>query len=254
MSSGENRLVSVITPAYNVAPFIGETIQSVLAQTYENWELLISDDCSTDGTLRVVLRYAASDSRIRVLPGEVNGGPSVARNRALAAARGGWVAFLDSDDVWLTNKLERQLDFMRVNGACFCFTQYRRISEAGGVPGRVVKIPRRMTYKDLLKNTAIATSTVLINRKATGPFNMTETYYDDYVLWLELLKRGMVAYGLQEDLVRYRVVGRSVSRNKLRSAKWVWRTYRDIERLSIPQALTCFLNYSGRALLKYRQF
>jgi teichuronic acid biosynthesis glycosyltransferase TuaG len=120
--------------------------------------------------------------------------------------------------------------------------------------GRLIKIPPQISYKDLLKNTAIATSTVIIDREATGPFQMKDTYYDDYALWLDILKRGFTADGLREDLVRYRVVGKSVSRNKVNSAKCVWRTYRKVENLNWIISAWCFLNYALNAFVKYRKF
>jgi len=247
-------LVSIITPAYKVANFVADTIRSVQAQTHVNWELIVVDDCSPDDTCAIVEQYASDDSRIRLIKQEKNGGPAVARATALKSANGRYIAFLDSDDLWLPSKLEHQLSFMGDVDAAVSFTRFRRISEDGNICGRLIPIPNSLTYKQLLTNTAIATSTVLIDMQKTGPFQMTNTYYDDYALWLELLKRGFVAYGLQEDLMRYRVVDRSVSRNKLQSAMWVWRTYRQVEKLSTPHAVWCFVNYAWRGYRKYWEF
>lgn len=224
------------------------------AQTHAAWELNVVDDCSPDETRAVVRGLAAQDSRIRLIEQRQNGGPAQARQAALDAARGPYIAFLDADDCWLPQKLERQLDFMRHNDAALSYTEYRRVSADGSRLGRLVRVPPRLRYRDLLCNTAIATSTVLIDREKTGPFSMTETFYDDYALWLSILRNGLVAHGLREDLMRYRVVTDSWSRNKANSARWVWQTYREVERLSIPRSAWCFGNYACRAFIKYRRF
>jgi len=246
--------VSIITPAYNAERFIAHTIESVRAQTSKDWELLVVDDCSTDRTAGLVQQYQVLDTRIRLLRHEENGGPARARDTAIVAAQGRFVAFLDSDDLWLPEKLERQIEYMRASGAAFTFTAYRRISADGSTTGRLIRVPSRLSYADLLTRTAIATSTVVLDRQLTGPFRMKITYYDDFALWLDILKRGVVAHGLNDDLMRYRVVGKSVSRNKLRSAKWVWRTYRQVEKLSAPYSAWCFLQYAIHAAAKYRRF
>lgn len=247
-------LVSVITPAYRAARFIGETIRSVQAQTYRDFEMLIVDDCSPDDTATIVESFAASDPRIRLLRQQTNGGPAAARNRALAEARGRWVAFLDSDDTWLPQKLEKQLQFHRARDAKISFTEFRRVDADGSNLGRLITVRDWLDYSGLLCNTGIATSTVIVDRSKTGPFWMKKTYYDDYACWLELLRGGGRAVGLHEDLMRYRVLGRSVSRNKLKSASHVWRTYRDVEQLGLLRSLWSFVNYAGRGVLKYWRF
>jgi teichuronic acid biosynthesis glycosyltransferase TuaG len=247
-------LVSIVTPAYRAGPFVGQCIASVQAQTFPEWEMLVVDDCSPDDTCAVVEGFAAKDPRVRLLRQPRNGGPALARDAAVLAARGRYVAFLDSDDWWLPGKLERQIEYMRRTGAAVTFTGFRRVNREGLEPGGFVDVPGRLTHAQLLKNTAMATSTVVVDRQATGPFRMTQTYYDDYALWLDLLKRGFTAHGLREDLMRYRVVGQSVSRNKARSALWVWRTYRQVAGLSVPRAAWCFLHYALRAAWKYRRF
>ena len=189
-------LISIITPAYNASRFIGETIRSVAAQSCQNWEMIIVDDCSLDNTCSLIDEFAKQDPRIRLIRHAINGGgPAKARNTALNAANGRYVAFLDSDDLWLPDKLERQLRFMESHRSALSFTSFRRITENGESSGQPVRIPARLHYRELLKNTAIATSTVVVDRDKTGPFEMVETYYDDFVLWLSLLKRGFVAHG-----------------------------------------------------------
>lgn len=246
--------VSIVTPAYNAAAFIEETIASVQSQSFQDWEMWVVDDCSKDDTAARVAAVAARDPRVRLIRQPRNGGPALARDAAVQAARGRYVAFLDSDDCWLPLKLERQLAFMAANEAAVSFTAFRRVNRDGSKTGDPVSIPLRLNYRQLLSNTALATSTVIVDRQRTGLFRMTPTYYDDFALWLDLLKRGVDAQGLDEDLMRYRVVGKSVSRNKFRSALWVWRTYRGVEKLAWPTAALCFVQYAARALWKYRRF
>jgi teichuronic acid biosynthesis glycosyltransferase TuaG len=246
-------LVSIITPAYNAARFIDETARSVIEQSYPNWEWHVVDDCSKDDTRAHLQRLAAQDPRIRPIFQAQNGGPARARNAALRAAKGPYVAYLDSDDQWLPQKLERQLAFMRERQTGISYTAFRRMTLQGEQVGELRPLTPQLRYADLLKNTAIVTSTVLIDRRVTGDFEMPVTYYDDFATWLLILKRGHVAHGLAEDLLRYRIVGASVSRNKLKSAQMVWRTYRDIEKLSLPYSAWCFTHYAWRAVRKYRR-
>lgn len=254
MTTLQNDLVSIITPAFRSASVIDETIKSVIAQTHTNWEMLIAEDCSPDNTRDVIRQWEQTDPRIRLIALEHNGGPAMARNAAIERASGRWIAFLDSDDLWLPQKLERTLEHANANQAAFVFTGFRRISVNGGAIGGYVGVPRSLSYRQLLGNTAIATSTVLLDRNVVGDLRMKKTYYDDFDCWLQILKRGHLALGLDEDLMRYRVMGLSVSRNKRRSALHVWRAYRDLESLSIPASLWYFSQYAIRGLLKYRQF
>lgn len=254
MNATSPELVSIITPAFRAAKVIEETIASVRGQTHTEWEMLIADDCSPDHTRDIVREWSARDPRIRLIALEKNGGPALARNAALQQARGPWIAFLDSDDLWPPEKLERSLAFARERDAAFVFTGFRRISADGTLRGRYIAAPPRLSYRQLLGNTAIATSTVVLDRRRTGPVEMRKTYYDDFDCWLRLLKQGLVAHGLDEDLMRYRVMNQSVSRNKRNSALQVWRAYRQLERLSVPASAWYFSQYAVRAWLKYHQF
>lgn len=239
--------VSIITPAFNASRTIGQTIRSVQGQTFQNWEMIVVDDRSTDDTCAIVKNFAASDSRIRLQQQLINGGPARARNAALKTAEGRYIAFLDSDDYWLPEKLERQLTFMTAKDVALSYTFYRRFREGGESLEPLVQLPRTLAYKDLLKNTAIACLTVMVDRERTGPIEFPVIRHEDYALWLRLLKQGFVAHGLMEDLARYRVSGGSVSGNKLKSATWVWNIYRTVEKLSLPYASWCFVNYVWNA-------
>jgi teichuronic acid biosynthesis glycosyltransferase TuaG len=251
---GNENLVSIITPAFRAASYIGETIQSVILQTYENWEMLIVDDCSPDDTRDVVRAWCIKDKRIKLICQNRNGGPAAARNAALEVARGRWIAFLDSDDLWLPSKLELQLDFQRSHAAKVTHTGFRRMSADGAQTGRFINIPERINYRQLLGNTVIATSTVIVDREISGEFRMKAIYYDDFGCWLDLLRNGDVALGLQLDMMRYRVIRQSVSRNKRNSARQVWRTYRTVEGIGLLHAAWYFVCYAVNGYLKYRRF
>ena len=247
-----NPVVSIITPAFNASRTIAQTIESVQAQTYQHWEMVIVDDLSADDTCDVVEKYMKEDSRIRLLRQRINGGPACARNASLKAAVGRYVAFLDSDDYWLSAKLERQLSFMMASNVAFSYTLYRRFVDNIEEAGPLVDLPTSFTYEALLKNTGIACLTVMVDRELAGVIEFPLIRHEDYSLWLTLLKRGLVAHGLLEDLARYRVSSSSVSGNKLKSATWVWSIYRDGEKLSLPHAAWCFGNYAWNAYRRNR--
>ncbi|GLR85457.1 glycosyltransferase family 2 protein [Bradyrhizobium iriomotense] len=247
-------LVSIITPSWNVERFIEETIRSVQAQTFADWELLIADDCSTDKTPELIEAISARDPRVKLIRQEKNGGPALARQASIDHAQGRYLAFLDSDDLWLPNKLERQLVFAREKRAALSYTAFRRIDESNTTTGRLIEVPGSLSYAQLLKNTSIATLTALVDREIAGPVTMTNEGYDDFCLWLSILRPGHTAFGLNEDLARYRVRGASVSSRPVRSAKWVWHIYRNVEHLPLIQSAWCFGHWGARAWLKRREF
>lgn len=245
-------LVSVITPAYNAASHISETIESVKSQTAVDWEMLIIDDASNDSTLDTIRATASGDERIIVLALDRSAGPAKARNVGLERARGRYICFLDADDLWLPEKIERQLSFMENGDHSISCTGYRRISEDGRTVGQVIMPPAQITYDILLKNTAIANLTAMADRERTGDIRLPDTGHEDYALWLSLLRRGIIAYGLGQDLARYRVVRGSRSSRLYRSASWVWRIYRKQEGLGIMGSAWCLAHYAARAALKRR--
>jgi teichuronic acid biosynthesis glycosyltransferase TuaG len=247
-------VVSIITPAFNAEGFIRDTIESVQNQSLREWEMIIADDGSTDSTAEIVAEFMADDPRIKIIKLPGNLGPALARNAALDQCEGRFVAFLDSDDTWLPHKLEYQIDFMLKRSAAFSFGQYRRVTEDGEKLGRIIDVPELVTYHQLLKHNVIATLTAVIDTEKTGPVRMTNEGYDDFILWLEILRRGFVAHGIKKDLARYRVVAGSVSRKKLRAARWVWNIYREVEKLSLAQASWNFGNYVYRVSKKHSQF
>lgn len=246
-----NKLVTIITPVYNSSRYIKECVSSVVDQSYLNWELIIVDDCSTDNSKSIVLELSDKDERIRCIFLEKNVGVAEARNSAIRQARGRYIAFLDSDDIWMPNKLEKQIAFMQEKKIAFSFTSYQIISEDGSQLKNIVKAPRIMTYSSYLKDTIIGCLTVVVDVEKTGGFLMPNLRVsEDMALWLQLLKRGFFAYGLDEILSKYRETSNSLSTNKLKAVKDVWRVYRTIEELSFMYSLWCFINYTFNAIRK----
>jgi teichuronic acid biosynthesis glycosyltransferase TuaG len=244
-------LISIITPAYNASEYIAETIESVLAQTYSDWEMWVVDDHSYDGTADIVENYSENDSRIHLIRMLKNVGPAEARNIALRKANGRYIAFLDSDDLWHPEKLEKQMNFMRSHCYAFVFTSYQRIKGKNGKSLNVIKVPESIDYQNYLKNTIIGTLTVVIDREKTGFFEMPDVRSShDMALWCDILKRGFKAYGLQETLAYYRVVPGSNTAKKLRAARDVWRVYRRIEGIALIPSLYNFIFYAFNASRK----
>jgi len=244
-------MVSIITPAWNSSSYIAEAIDSVLDQTYGDWEMIVVDDCSGDSTRHVVRGYMAMDDRIRLISLEKHLGPAEARNTAIRAARGRYIAFLDSDDLWHPQKLERQLDFMLSHGIAFSFTNYQRIKGTRATRLNVVRVPRKIGYSAYLKNTIIGALTVILDRQQTGDFQMPNIRSShDMALWCEILKKGFRAYGLRETLAYYRVMPGSNTARKLKAAYDVWRVYREIENLKLMPASINFVFYAFNAIRK----
>ncbi|HWJ76924.1 MAG TPA: glycosyltransferase family 2 protein [Niallia sp.] len=247
----DSPLISVITPSYNSSKFISNTIESVMNQTYTNWEMIIVDDCSTDHTRELLTAYAQKDERIHVIFLKQNSGAGAARNKALEAATGRFITFLDSDDLWVPEKLETQLQFMLDRNIAFSFTEYELMNEEGERLNKTIHVPEKIDYHGLLKNTIIGCLTVMIDREKTGDFRMMNIKSrQDFVLWLAILKKGFTAYGLQKTLSIYRIVKGSISSNKLNTAKKNWYVFRKIEKLSFPYALWCFIHYAFYAVKK----
>lgn len=242
-------LVSIIMPSYNCGRFIAEAINSVLAQTYSNWELLIVDDCSKDETKDIVGSYA--DSRIHYQCNSHNMGAAQTRNNALKIAKGRYIAFLDSDDLWTPDKLEKQICFMEQHHYAFTFADYQIIQEDGTPLNKVLHMPASMTYHQYLRNTAIGCLTVMIDKEQTGYFEMPDIKSShDMALWLLIMKRGFAAHSIPECLASYRIVTTSNTAKKWKAAKDVWRVYREIEHLNIFHSAICFFGYAWHAVIK----
>ncbi|MBR2907062.1 MAG: glycosyltransferase family 2 protein [Clostridia bacterium] len=227
-------LVSIIMPTYNCGAFIAETIRSVQAQTYSQWEIVIVDDCSTDDTKAVVDEFMKDDDRIKYHCLEENSGAAVARTHAMALAEGEYMAFLDSDDLWMPDKLEKQLAFMQENGYAFSCTAYEQIDEESNSLGRVIKTVKRTDYNRLLLDCPVGNSSVMYSVAAMGKFEVPNIRKrNDDALWLQMLKKEKYIYGMPEVLMRYRIRKNSISSNKLKVVKYHWILYREIEHLNV---------------------
>jgi len=227
-------LVSVIMPTYNCGKFICETIDSIIAQTYTDWEIVIVDDCSTDNTKRIITPYIEKDKRIRYHCLETNSGAAVARTVAMQMADGEYMAFCDSDDLWLPNKLERQLDFMIKNNYAFTCTAYEQIDEESNRLGRVIKTVKKTSYNRLLLDCPVGNSSVMYNVGIMGKFEVPNIRKrNDDALWLQMLKKEKYIWGMTDVLMKYRIRKNSISSNKLKVIKYHWILYREIEHLNI---------------------
>ncbi|MDW7613451.1 glycosyltransferase family 2 protein [Peribacillus simplex] len=245
-------LVSVITPSYNSSPFITETIKAVQDQTYFNWEMIIVDDQSKDDSVHVIKSYSDNDSRIRLIPLSKNVGAARARNIAIKEAHGDYIAFLDSDDLWLPTKLEEQVTFMQKGNLAFSFTSYSLIDEEGNSLDVEVNAPSTVDYKQLIGNTTIGCLTVMLDRLQIKHIEMPDIQPEDTALWLLLLRQGYKAHGLPKVLSRYRIVSNSTSRNKWKAAYRYWKLLRSQEKLNFVQANFYFSKYAYNAYNKNR--
>lgn len=245
-------LVSIIIPVYNAARFLDRTLQSIFLQTYKNVEIVLVDDCSKDNSAEIIANYILEHPEIVYHRFDKNMGAAVARNKALELARGRYVAFLDSDDEWLPEKLEKQLALMREKNVAFTYTAIEMIDEEGSVIKGKRKVRKTVDYSFLLRNTMIATSSVVIDRYALGDFRMPlRRGGQDYATWLQLLRNGAIAYGINEVLVRYRVSRNSLSSNKLKSIKQVWEIQTQNEKIGRIAASFHVLCFIFNALKKY---
>jgi len=242
--------VSVITPLYNCSDYIEKTIESVISQTYKDWEMIMVDDCSEDDSLTIAQRFASLDSRIKVFALEENAGAAAARNHAIREASGRYIAFLDSDDRWLPHKLEAQLGFMQDRDVAFSFSAYEKINELGNVVA-TVGVPDRVGYEDLLKVCSIGCLTAMYDTEKLGKVYMPLIRKrQDLGLWLKILKNEPYAYGLQQVLARYQLRKNSISANKLSAARYTWKLYRECERLNLFYAGYYFVHYAVNGILR----
>ena len=241
------KLVSIITPTYNCAKFIARTLDSVISQTYQNWEMIIVDDRSTDNTREIVEEYMERDSRRKYHLLDENSGAAVARTEAMKLANGSYMAFLDSDDLWMPDKLERQIKWMNDNGYAFSCTAYEQIDEDDNSLKRTIKTVKKTNYNRLLLDCPVGNSTVVYDVEKMGKFEVPNIRKrNDDALWLQMLKKEKYIFGMPDVLMRYRIRKNSISSNKLKVIKYHWILYREIEHLSVIRSLFhigywCFL-------------
>lgn len=245
-------LVSIIIAAYNCDKFISQTIESVLIQTYDNWEMIIVNDKSIDNTENIIKEYSQKDNRIRLINLDKNFGAAVARNTALENAKGRFIAFLDSDDRWKKDKLKKQLEFMIQNKYGFTFTSYEYIKDENNGKGKEFKVPQSLNYSQALKNTVIGCLTVVIDKNIIGDFRMPLIRRgQDNLTWLMILKKGHVAYGFNENLAEYRRVEGSLSNSKVKALKRQWNNYRNVIKLPLHKCLYYYFFYVTNNVKKY---
>ncbi len=245
--------VSVITPSYNSEKYIGKTIDSVLAQTYTNWEMIIVDDCSTDKTCEIVLEYIRKDNRIKLFRQEKNAGAGAARTRAMRESTGRYIAYLDSDDIWKPNKLEEQVRFMQEKDCGFSCASYEVIDDDGNKKGKEVHMLPKVNYVGFLTNNLLQTVGIMVDTEKVDKELLVMPDIrrrQDAATWLQILKAGHDCYGLDEILAEYRRTEGSLSSNKFKAVKGVWHLYRDIEHLSLPFSCYCFVRYAFLAVWK----
>ncbi|HPF83121.1 MAG TPA: glycosyltransferase family 2 protein [Bacilli bacterium] len=243
-----NNLISIVVPVYNAGKFIEKTIESVKNQTINNYELILVDDCSKDNSANVIEKY--TNDQIKLIRLEKNKGVSNARNVGIKESVGRYVCFLDADDYWLPNKLETQLNFMKENDCVFSFTGYRFVNYDLSLTNAIVRVPKEINYKGLLKNTTIFTSTVMFD---LTKITKEEIYFpniksEDTGLWLRILRNGIIAKGINETLVYYRRSENTYSSNKKEAVKKMWDLYRNQEKLSLIYSIYNFIFYALNAV------
>lgn len=257
----QEKLVSIIVPVYNAGAYIEETIRMVEKQTYQEWELILVDDCSLDNSKAVIEEYLQKRNsleegmrrqEIRLLVKQQNEGAAMARNTGMEAAKGRYIAFLDADDIWLSKKLSKEMTFMEKQQASFVFSAYEFGDENAKGTGKIVHVPEKLTYRRALSRTVIFTTTVLLDRKKIPAelLSMPNVKSEDTAFWWKLLKNGIVACGLDEVLAIYRRPAKSLSSNKWEAIKRIWNLYRRQEQLPVIAAAYYFVFWAMRATLR----
>ena len=254
MSEG---LVSIIVPVYNAGKWIEDTILSVKSQTYKDWELLLVDDGSTDSSVEIINELIKEgegrDDRVRLIDAKVgNYGAAHARNRGVEEAKGRYICYIDADDLWSPDKLEKQLAFMEENEAAFSFTGYEFADESGVGVQKIVRVPKTITYRQALKNTTIFTSTVMfdMDKLTKEDIMMPDVPSEDTATWWKVLKKTGIAYGLDEQLTLYRRGTGTLSSNKMTMIQRIWNLYRNVEGLNAFYSAYCFVFWAVRAVAR----
>lgn len=245
--------VTVVTPSWNSEKYIEETIHSVQMQTYQNWEMIIVDDCSTDHTVEIVKQKSMEDSRIRILVQEENCGAAKARNRSMLEGTGRFVAYLDADDLWKPEKLEKQVAFMKEKNCGFSCTSYEVIDDNGNPKNKYIHMLPKVDYIGFLTNNLLQTVGIMVDTDRVGKEYLIMPDIrrrQDAATWLQILKAGFDCYGLDEILAEYRRAEGSLSSNKIKAAKGMWNLYRNVAGLSIPFSCYCFVRYAVLAVWK----
>lgn len=246
-------LVSIIVPVYNAEKFLEDTINGILNQTYQNWELIFVDDCSKDNSAKLIKSFIKKDKRIKYIKMDKNGGPALARNKGIDEAKGKFLCFQDADDLWDKDKLEKQVSFMKEKNCAFSFTSYE-FADSNALPtGKKVVAKEKVTYRYALKNNIISTITVMFNLELIDKelIKMPDLIYvEDTATWWKILRNGYVAYGMPNVFSYYRRSENSQSSNKVRTLKKLWDLYRKEEKLNIFSASYYFILKNINAILR----
>ncbi|MDY0278528.1 MAG: glycosyltransferase family 2 protein [Acholeplasma sp.] len=240
--------ISIIMPLYNAEKYVSRSIQSVLDQTHINFELIIINDCSTDNSLEIVKSY--TDERIILLNNVSNLGVAKSRNIGLKKATGDFISFLDSDDEWKKSKLAKQLEIMQENEYLFTYTNYDVIDSDNNIVDSNIKIPKCLTFKKLLQGNSIGCLTVMVDAKYKQHINFKQIGHEDYLAWLELIEVTKIAYGINEKLAFYRVHSSSLSKNKIKAAKWTYNIYKNELKLGLLKSIYYFIIYGLKSVFK----
>lgn len=243
-------LISIITPVYNAENYIRDCINSVLSQSYQNWELILIDDCSVDKSVDIINEYL-NNNRIKLIKNSINSGAAYSRNKGIKCSDGDYIAFIDSDDIWDKNKLSIQLQGMLDKDVVMSYTSYSLINMKGEFI-KFVDVNNEVDYYKLLKENQIKTSTLMLKRDFIGKNKFPNIRHEDYAFFLDLLKNTKFAYKVGHNLTSYRVSNGSLSSNKLKSALWTWRIYREYEKLGLFSSLKYFIHYAFNGIVKYK--
>ncbi len=250
-------MISIIVPVYNADKYITETIRMVKEQTRRDWELILVDDGSADDSVACIEAYleqmeARDKDQIRLICKERNEGPAAARNQGLSCAKGRYLTFLDADDVWLPDKLEKEMAFMQAKDVAFVFTAYEFGNEKAEGTGKVVSVPEQLNYREALSRTVIFTSTVMFDSEKIDRelIKMPNVESEDTATWWQILRNGHTAWGLNEVTAIYRRPPRSLSSNKLTAVRRIWKLYRRVEKLSFGDSVVFLVLWAVRATLR----
>ena len=243
-------LVSIIVPVYNADKFIQETINSVLNQTYNNFELLLIEDMSTDKSIEIIKKNIEKDSRIKLITNTKKQGAAGVRNIGIKEAKGRFIAYIDADDYWVKTKLEEQINFMKENNCAFSFTGYEFAHNDLSLTGKKVHVPNKINYKGALKNTTIFTTTVMfdLDKISKEQIYMPKVKSEDTACWWHILRNGYSAYGLNKILAYYRRSNNTLSSNKIEAIKRIWNLYRKQEHLGILYSIYNFIFWAFNAV------
>jgi len=235
-------LVSIITPCYNSERYIAKAIESVINQTFIDWELIIIDDKSTDNSLSIIKEFLKIEPKIKLIEQDINIGAANARNIGIKNAIGEYISFLDSDDIWLPEKLEKQIKYMRDNNILLTYCSYYTIDENDNIKN-IRRAKDKVDFNDILKSNFIGNSTAIYNAKILGKRYFENIHHEDYLYWIRIIKDIQYAKGIDLPLAKYRVRNSSISSNKIKSAIWTLKIYRNVLKLDILQTIYSFINY-----------